>query len=292
MQYRIAAAATATLPDAHASWLVRVGLPLLLALAVFLAGCSSFGSDEEPDHTVGWSAEQLYRDAKAQMAAGNWQEAIAQLERIQARYPFGVYAQQAMIDEAYAYWRDGSNEQALATIDRFQQQYPNNPATDYMLYLKGLINFTPPNAFLNRLVGQDPAERDPKALRASFDAFRELVERYPDSKYARDARERMNWLLNTIAMNEIYTARYYFDREAYVAAINRAETVVADFQTTPAVEQALYIMMVSYDKLGLTQLRDDMRRILTTNFPNTRLLEEGLPKREFKWWNPLTWSNG
>ncbi len=291
MLFAPAAALKANHPDARASWLARVGLPVLLILATLLAGCGLFRSDtEEPDETVGWSVEQLYRDAKNQMASGNWPVAITQLERIQARYPFGIHAQQAMIDMAYSYWRDGSNEQALATIERFQQQYPNHPATDYMLYLKGLINFTPPNAFLNRLVGQDPAERDPKALRASFEAFRELVQRYPDSRYARDARERMNWLLNTIAMNEVYTARYYFEREAYVAAINRAETVVADFQTTPAVEQALYIMMQSYDRLGMTDLRDDTRRVLLTNFPETRLLEYGLPRPDFKWWNPLTWS--
>lgn len=292
MRFQPATARASNLPGEPTPVYTRIGLCLLLVVATLLAGCGLFNSYNapEPDETVGWSVEQLYRDAKNEMASGNWTGAITQLERIQARYPFGVHAQQAMIDTAYAYWRDGSNEQAIATIDRFQQQYPNHPSTDYMLYLKGLVNFTPPNAFLSRIVGQDPAERDPKAARASFEAFRELVDRYPESRYSRDARQRMNWLLNTIAMGEIYTARYYFERDAYVAAINRAETVLTDFQGTPVAEQALYLMMLSYDRLGMTQLRDDTRRVLLTNYPETRLLEHGFPEKDFKWWNPITWS--
>ncbi len=272
--------------------LTRLGLALLLVLAAVVSGCGIFDPNKpEPDNTVGWSAEQLYRDAKEEINSGNWEQARTQLERIQARYPFGLHAQQAMIDTAYTYWRDGSPEQALATIERFQQQYPNHESTDYMLYLKGLVTFTPDNAFLGNLVGQDPAERDPKGARASFDAFSELVQRYPDSKYANDARQRMNWLLNNIAMNEVYTARYYYERDAFVAAINRAETVIVDFQGTPAAEEALYIMVLSYDRLGMTDLRDDTRRVLLTNFPETTYLDQGFHNPYFKWWNPITWGN-
>ncbi|MCK9509912.1 MAG: outer membrane protein assembly factor BamD [Pigmentiphaga sp.] len=259
-----------------------------------LSGCGwlNANSGEAHDDTVGWSAEQLYRDAKSELDSGNWEAALTQLERVQARYPFGVYAQQAMLDTAYAQWRSGSREQALATIQRFQQQYPNHEATDYMLYLKGLVTFAPENAFINRLVGQDMAERDPAGARASFEAFTELVQRYPDSRYARDARLRLNWLLNTIAMGELYTARYYYNRQAYVAAINRAETVIADFQGTEAAEQALYLMVLSYEQLDMPELRDDARRVLVTNFPQTRLLSEGFPDTSnSKWWNPFSWSS-
>ncbi len=277
-----------TVRAAAARW--RAGLILVALLALLASGCSSLGNDpEEYDETVGWSVEQLYREAQADMSAGNWPAAITQLERIQARYPFGVYAQQAMLDLAYSQWRYEEPEKALATIQRFKQQYPNNQANDYMLYLEGLVTFAPENAFINRLVGQDMAERDPTGARESFEAFRELVTRYPDSRYARDARLRMNWLLNTIAMGEIYTARYYFDREAYVAAINRAETVIADFQGTEAVEQALYIMYLSYDEMDMPDLRDDARRVLVSNFPDTTILEDGFPEDDFTWWNPITW---
>lgn len=290
MLFAPAAALKANHPDARASWLARVGLPVLLILATLLAGCGLFRSDtEEPDETVGWSVEQLYRDAKNQMASGNWPVAITQLERIQARYPFGIHAQQAMIDMAYSYWRDGSNEQALATIERFQQQYPNHPATDYMLYLKGLVTFTPPSAFMSGITRQDPSERDPKGLRQSYDAFRELIERFPQSRYADDARKRQTWLVNTIAMNEVHVARYYYERGAYVAAVNRAQTVITDFEGAPAAEEALYIMMLSYDKLGMPELRDDARRVLLANYPDSRLLKEGFGRRQAPWWDPTSW---
>lgn len=290
MPHHSAAVRAAPAPNATKAC-TRIGLALLLAAA--LSGCGSLfdASSSEPDNTVGWSAEQLYRDARDEMNSGNWEQARRQLDRIQARYPFGLHAQQAMIDTAYTYWREGSPELALATIERFQQQYPNHQSTDYMLYLKGLITFTPENAFLGNLMGQDPAERDPKGARASFDAFSELVQRYPDSKYADDARQRMTWLLNNIAMNEVHTARYYYERNAYVAAINRAETVIVDFQGTPAAEEALYIMMLSYDRLGMTDLRDDTRRVLVSNFPETRYLEQGFRNPNVKWWNPVTWGN-
>lgn len=290
MSLQSAVRPTVHAPGAQPAVAIRFGLVLLFVLAALLAGCGMFNTNStEPDNTVGWSAEQLYLDARDEMNSGNWTQARTQLERIQARYPFGIHAQQAMIDTAYTYWRDGSPEQALATIERFQQQYPNHQSTDYMLYLKGLVTFTPDNAFLGRLFDQDPAERDPKGARASFDAFSELVQRYPDSRYAADARLRMNWLLNTIAMNEVYTARYYYERNAYVAAINRAETVIADFQGTPAAEEALYIMYLSYDRLGMAELRDDTRRVLATNYPDTELLEKGLPQHASRWWNPLSW---
>ncbi|AMD45970.1 outer membrane protein assembly factor BamD [Bordetella holmesii] len=257
---------------------------MALAAVLLVSGCGS--SDSKYDKTAGWSAEQLYADAKQEVAAGNWKEARDRLTAIESRYPFGTYAQQALIELAYVNWKDGENEQALAAIDRFQQLYPNHPGSDYVLYLKGLINFTPASAFMTNLTGQDPAERDPKGLRASYDAFNELIKRYPDSKYTPDAEKRMTWLVNAIAMNEVHVARYYYTRGAYVAAINRAQTVITDFEGAPATEEALYIMMLSYDKLEMKQLKEDTERVLDKNFPNSHYKTEGF-KDDKSWWNPF-----
>jgi len=268
----------------RAGGLLRAALTLIVALT--LVGCSGRKVDVDP--TISWSAERLYQEAKELAAAGSWAEARARLTSIESRYPFGIYAQQALIDLAYVNWRDGEPEQALVTIERFNQLYPNHRATDYMLYLKGLITFTPASAFMANITRQEPAERDPKGLRRSYEAFRELIERFPESNYANDARARITWLVNTIAMNEVYVARYYYERDAYVAAINRAQAVITDFEGVPAAEHALYIMMLCYDKLGMPDLRDDTERVLLANYPDTQLPRQGL-QADTHWWNPLSW---
>jgi outer membrane protein assembly factor BamD len=263
---------------------LRLAMALLITL--FIAGCGT--STPKLDKTASWTAEQLYADAKEEMAASSWTTARERLTAVESRYPFGIYAQQALMDLAYVNWKDGENEQALAAIDRFQQLFPNHPGTDYMLYLKGLINFTPPSAFLGKVTGQDPAERDPKGLRASYDSFNELLKRFPNSKYAPDAQLRLNWLVNTLAMNEVYSARYYYERGAYIAAANRAQIVITDFEGVAANEQALTVMVMSYDKLGLTQLRDDAKRVLDQNYPKSTYLTSGW-KKEDVWWDPMSW---
>ncbi|NYT81902.1 outer membrane protein assembly factor BamD [Alcaligenaceae bacterium] len=260
---------------------------LALVIVAFVAGCGTMKA--EPDKTAGWSAERLYQDAREEMSAGSWSNARARLETLEARYPFGGYAQQALIDQAYVNWKDEEPEQALAAIDRFQQQYPNHPGTDYMLYLKGLITFTPPSAAFSNITQQDPSERDPKGLRESYESFNELIKRYPDSRYAADAKKRLTWLVDTIARNEVHVAQYYYERDAYVAAANRAQTVITDFEGVPIAEKALYIMYLSYDKLGLTDLRDDAKRVLDLNFPNSKYYEQGLDEPRGSRWNPINW---
>ncbi|AZG11690.1 outer membrane protein assembly factor BamD [Pigmentiphaga sp. H8] len=270
-------------PARRQSLVTRLGLALACLLAFFvLAGCANTG--KEPDPTVGWTAERLYKEAKDEMDTGNWTQAAKLLEKLESRYPFGVFAQQAQIDIAYVYWKDGSNAQALAAIDRFERLHPNHPSLDYMLYLKGLINFYQDSAFLANLTRQDPSERDPKGARESFDAFKTLVARFPDSKYAPDARLRLNYLVNSIAMNEVHVARLYLDRGAYVAAVNRAQTAVRDFQGAPAVEEALYIMVLAYDKMGMTDLRDDASRVLSMNYPDSTFVKSGFQKESGPWW--------
>jgi outer membrane protein assembly factor BamD len=256
---------------------------LCMALA---AGCSSTKGNVDP--TAGWSAERLYSQARTDISSGNWSEARKNLEALEARYPFGIYAQQSLIDQAYVNWKDEEPEQAKAAIDRFMQQYPNHPGTDYMLYLKGMITFTPPSAVLSNFTRQDPSERDPKGLRESYEAFNELIKRYPDSRYTPDARKRAAWLVNTIAENEVHIAQYYYERGAYVAAANRAQTVVTDFEGAPVTEKALYLMMISYDKLNLPELRDDAKRVLDKNFPDSKYYKQGLDEPVNRW-NPINW---
>jgi outer membrane protein assembly factor BamD len=260
---------------------------LALVAIMLIAGCGSIKGEKDP--TAGWTAERLYQDARTEISAGNWKDARSRLEAVEARYPFGGYAQQSLIDQAYVNWKDDEPEQALAAIDRFQQQYPNHAGTDYMLYLKGLITFTPPSASFTKFTRQDPSERDPKGLRESYESFNELIKRYPDSRYTADAKKRVTWLVSTIAQNEVHVAQYYYERGAYIAAVNRAQTVITDFQGVPVAEKALYIIYLSYDKLGLTELRDDAKRVLDQNFPNTKLYAQGLDEPTGSYWNPVNW---
>lgn len=257
----------------------------LLTLAL-ITGCGTFKNEQ--DITAGWSAERLYQDAREEISAGNWKEARVRLEAVEARYPFGNYAQQSLIDQAYVNWKDEEPEQALAAIDRFQQQYPNHPGSDYMLYLKGLITFTPPSASFTKFTRQDPSERDPKGLRESYESFTQLINLYPDSRYTADAKKRVVWLVSTIAQNEVHVAQYYYERGAYVAAANRAQTVITDFKGVQPAEKALYIMYLSYDKLNLDDLRDDAKRVLDENYPNSRYYQQGL-KEPVNLWNPVNW---
>ncbi|HVK94389.1 MAG TPA: outer membrane protein assembly factor BamD [Noviherbaspirillum sp.] len=252
-----------------------------IALALFLSGCSLL--PEQTDETKGWSASRLYSEAREELAMGNFEKAIQHFEKLESRYPFGTYAQQAQMEVAYAHYRQGDQAQALAAVERFIKLHPNHPNVDYMYYLRGLINFNDKVSFLNFLSKQDPSERDPKAARDAFDAFKQLAERFPTSKYADDAIARMKYLVNAMAQYEVHVANYYYRRGAYVAAANRAQIAVAEYREAPAIEEALYVMVRSYDALGLTELRDDARRVLQKNFPNSVYLRGG-PDRSEPWW--------
>ncbi len=257
---------------------------VLMLFATFLAACGLL--PEQGDETSGWSASKLYSEAKAQLADGNYQRAIQLFERLEARYPFGPYAQQAQLEVAYAYYKDNEPASAIAAADRFIRLHPNHPHVDYAYYLKGLANFVEERGLLAGLGSQDMSERDPKAAREAFDAFRELVTRFPDSKYTPDALARMRYLVNALASHEVHVARYYFKRGAYVAAANRGKYVVENYPQAPALEEALYLMAQSYDRLELTDLRDDVLRVLKLNFPNSPYLAGKDPRaaREKPWW--------
>lgn len=246
-----------------------------IVAALFLSSCSL----DPIDPTRSWSADRLYEEARDEMISGNYDQAIRYFESLESRYPFGLYAQQAQIEMAYAYYRQSETALALASIERFLRLHPNHVRADYMYYLRGLIYLDDPSAeffteFFDFFTTKDQSQRDQAALQQAFDSFRQLVVRFPDSPYANDARTRMAALVQAIAQYEVNIANYYFRRGAYVAAANRAQDVVNNHQQTAAVEQALAIMVQSYHALGMTQLRDDAERVLRMNFPNTTLIPE------------------
>lgn len=260
-----------------AAWLA---IPAL-AGALMLGGCSSTPK-EDPNSQQ--AVEKLYADAKDDIAAGNYDRAVKSLERVEGRAAGTLLAQQAMLDLAYVHYRTNERPEALAALDRFMKLHPSSPAYDYALYLRGIVNFNDNLGFLGSLSRQELSERDQQASRDSYQSFRQLSEQFPGSKYAPDARERMNYIVNALADYEVHVARYYYRRGAYVAAANRAQQATQEFQRSPAVEEALYIMAMSYDKLGLEQLRDDANRVLKQNFPQSRFSSEGIRDREKAWW--------
>ena len=253
-------------------------LAALVVLAV-LAGCGSSPKDDDRG-----SVEKLYASAKDDLASGSYDQAVKQLERVEGRAAGTLLAQQAMLDLAYAKWRLNERVDALSTLDRFIKLHPSSPALDYALYLKGVVNFNETMGFLSSISRQDLSERDQQASRDSYQAFEQLVQAFPDSKYSSDARERMNYIVNSLAEYELHVARYYYRRQAYVAAVNRAQLAVREYPQSPAAEEALYIMAASYDKLGLEQLRADAERVLKLNYPETRYIKNGVRVPERAWW--------
>ncbi len=258
---------------------LRLAASTSLVVAMLLGGCGVFSGDSS-DKTANWSAQRLYSEAEDEMSAGGYTQAIKYFEQLQSRFPFGRFAQQALMEIAYAQYKDGEKELALAAADRFLKQYPNSPNADYVWYLKGLVNFNDNLGLLGSITQQDLTERDPKALRDAFDGFRELVTRYPESKYTPDAVVRLKYLVNAMAAHEVHVARYYLRRGAYVAAANRAEIVIQQYQQAPAVRDALEVMVAAYDGLSMKDLRDDARRVLDTNFPKSG----DTVKEKSPWW--------
>ena len=254
---------------------------VLLAATLTLGGCGLL--PEVIDETAGWSAQKLYAEAKDNLNSGNYERAVKLFETLEARYPFGRYAQQAQLEVAYAYYKDNEPISAIAACDRFIKLHPNHPNVDYAYYLKGLANFNDDLGLLGKLVDQDLSERDPRAARDAFLAFKELVTRFPNSQYAADSAARMKYLVNALASNEIHVAKYYLKRHAWVAAANRAKEVLKTYPEAPALEEALAIMVVAYDELGLTDLRNDAQRVLKLNFPDSKYAK-GVSIQEKAWY--------
>ena len=256
-------------------------LPLWLALlgTAALTACAT-----QEDKTANWSPNRIYSEAKDEMGSGAYERAVPLFEKLEGRAAGTPLAQQAQVEKAYAQYKAGEQAQAVATLDRFIKLHPSSPALDYAMYLKGIVNFNENLGLFSFLTRQDLSERDQKAAKESFQAFRELSERFPDSRYTPDARARMTYIVNSLAQYEVHVARYYFTRGAYVAAINRSQIALTEYQNVPALEEALYIMIRSYDALGMPALRDDAKRVMGASYPKSRYIASGLKGRDEPWW--------
>ena len=245
--------------------------------AALLSGCA--GTTADP--TAVWTPEKIYSEAKDEASAGAWDRAAMLFDKLEGRAAGTPLAQQAQIEKAYAQYRSGEKVQAISTLDRFLKLHPASPAIDYALYLKGLVNFNDNLGLFSFITQQDLSERDQKAAKDSFESFKELTQRFPESKYAPDSLQRMTYIVNSLASYEVHVARFYLGKGAYVAAINRAQVAITDYPGVPAAKEALEIMVKSYEAMGIKELKTDSQRVLDKNFPD-------MPKPEVKksgsWW--------
>jgi len=240
-------------------------IPLILGLLT-LSGCSYFAKDEvQSDKT--WTVERVYSEAKSALTLEDYATALKHYSQLEARFPFGEYAQQALLESAYAYYKSDDPDTALATLDRFMRVYPLNPNMDYAIYLRGLVNFTRDIGLFEKYIPRDESQRDPGAARFALKDFTILVTRYPASKYSEDATQRIVYLRNRLAQHEVNVAHYYMRRGAYVAAANRGKYVIENFPRTPAMPEALLMMAKAYKVLELNELSEDALRVLRLNYP-------------------------
>ncbi|MBT6273763.1 MAG: outer membrane protein assembly factor BamD [Chromatiales bacterium] len=249
------------------AWRRITHLSLLLSVFITLGGCSEL-FDEPVDPTLDWSAQRLYAEGKASLDAADYTKAIEFYQKLETRYPFGALSTQAQLETAYAFYRKNEPASSVAAADRFIKLHPQHPHVDYAHYIKGLAQYNQGRGLLEQLVPMDPSQRDPGSTLESFEAFGELVRRYPNSKYAKDSAQRMLFLRNNLSQYEIHVANYYMRRGAYIAAVNRAKYVVENFDTTPAVPEALVIMAKGYRVLGMNDLMEDALRVLKLNHPD------------------------
>lgn len=240
---------------------------IILLLIFIISGCSYFGGEKE-DKTAGWDADHFYAQAKGALESGDYDEAVELYQKLETRYPFGVHAQQALLDLSYAYYKNEEPDASIAACDRFIKLYPQNRHVDYAYYLKGLANFNKGKGFTQRYLPTDESQRDPGAALNAFEAFSDLVKRYPDSEYVPDAEQRMRYLRNILAKHEVHVANYYMRRGAFVAAVNRARFVVENYPRTPSVPDALVVLAKAYRILEMNDLSDDALRVLELNYPN------------------------
>ena len=240
---------------------------LLVALAGLLSGCAS---KEEKDLKSG--VADLYERGHKSMVAGNFSNAIRYFEALEARFPFSNETKQAQLDLIYCYYKDRQIEATVDAATTFERENPTHPRVDYALYMRGLAYFSGEHSWYHRLFNADLAQRPPKNVQESFSVFAQLVQRFPNSAYAADARQRMVFLRNRLADYELYVARYYMKRGAWLAAANRAKYVVEQYSGAPAGTEALQIMVQAYGELGMTELADETRAVLAASYP------EGLPK--------------
>jgi outer membrane protein assembly factor BamD len=240
----------------------------MLTMSLMLSACSLFDSkdDVQADEHAGWTATQFSEAGKAALEDKSWEKAAKIYEKLEARYPFGEQATQAQLNVAYAYYKNNEPDSALAAADRFIKLNPTHKNVDYAYYLRGLINYNKGFNFVDRFLPTDSSQRDPGAAREGMKDFNELVNKFPNSKYAPDARLRIGALRNNLAMYEIHVADFYMRRQAYLAAARRCTEVVEKYPRTQAVPKALKIMEEAYLKLELNDLAKDAARVYALNY--------------------------
>ena len=242
----------------------RPGPLLVVLMSLALASCA--GNDERPTEVQNIS--DAYTKAQEAIANGNYSRGIQIFEAIQARYPFSDLSRQIQLELIHAYYKSGKREQSVDAADTFIRENPTHPRVDYALYLKGLSYFEYGPGLLERWFRKDTTTRPPKELELSYSTLRRLVERFPASEYAPDAEQRMLYIKNRLAKYENHVADYYYRRGAYVAALRRATAALEQYNGAEGNLRSLQIMADSYEKLGMTELATDTRRVLAENFPN------------------------
>ncbi|MDE1460527.1 outer membrane protein assembly factor BamD [Spartinivicinus poritis] len=243
---------------------------LLLSLALLLSACASDSKQDIPEELT---EAELYQQAQLALDTSNYSDAIDKLRALESRFPFGSYAEQAQLDLIFAYYKNQEQEAAKASAERFIRLHPQHENVDYAYYMKGLASYTADIGFIERFVEIDMSKRDPGQARDSFNEFAELLKRFPNSRYAPDAQKRMIHLRNQLSRYEIHVANYYMKRKAYVAAANRARFVVENMQETPAIPDALAILVEANQHLGLTKASDNALKVLRTNYPKHPALD-------------------
>jgi len=248
-----------------------ISLFFLLVASAWMLGCAA--NNEEEDPTAGMNVAEIYEEANTNLKSGNYETAIKLYERLEARFPYGNYAERAQLEIAYAYYKDGEPESAILAADRFIKLHPNHGNVDYVYYLRGLAAYDLSQSFLEALFDVDPTQHDPRAARRAFEYFAELVKKYPKSQYSKDALERMALIRNNLARYEVHVANFYMHRGAFLAAANRGKYVVENYQRTPAVADALDIMSQAYEKMGMKDLAADTRKVLQLNYPDHKAIK-------------------
>ncbi|BCR23341.1 MULTISPECIES: outer membrane protein assembly factor BamD [Pseudomonadaceae] len=244
---------------------------LLIATLVLTAACSS----NKPEVDENLSETELYQQAQDDLNSNSYNNAIAKLKALESRYPFGRYAEQAQLELIYAYYKNVEPEAAKSAAERFIRLHPQHANVDYAYYLKGLASFDQDRGLIARFLPLDLTKRDPGAARDSYNEFAQLTSRYPNSRYAPDAKARMIYLRNLLAAYEIHAGRYYLTRQAYVAAANRGRYVVENLQETPSVGDGLALMVEAYQRLDLDDLAATSLETLKLNYPDHPTLVDG-----------------
>ncbi|MCX8514606.1 MAG: outer membrane protein assembly factor BamD [Burkholderiales bacterium] len=255
----------------------------LVIISLLLVACSD-SNDPIREETKNWSVQKLYNVSSNTLNNHNYSKAIKYYQVLETTYPYGIYAQQGLLDLAYAYYENDQADMAIPVIDQFISLYPTNSNIDYALYLKGYINYKNDNGLLSKYTGQDLSERDPQNLIEAYKAFNELVTKYPKSSYTPDAKDKINRLINAMARGEIYRARYYMTVKAYLAAISRSQNVITLYPNSPWVEEAIAIEILAYKKLGKMDLSQLMYNTMVLNFPHSEYLKHQWVNQDIPWY--------